>query len=100
MFSILTVIIAVYLQIQTVANVDNRKLPGDGGLSFPGPLIYQDFIYSKAGGIVFATAILLNTLLADGLLVSHTFNSVPQVFDTARSSSYAVAMSSTQGTTG
>ena len=100
MFSVLTVSVVIFLEIQSVANIDNRGTPGDEDLSFPGPLIFQDFIYSKANGVVLATTIFLNTCLADGLLESLAFNPVPQVPDAGYSSSYVVAMSFTQGTTG
>ena len=100
MFSVLTVSVLIFLEIQSVANIDNRGTPGGEDLSFPGPLIFQDFIYSKANGVVLATTIFLNTCLADGLLVSLAFNPVPQVPDAGYSSSYVVAMSFTQGTTG
>ena len=92
MFSILTASIALFLDTQSIAFVDNRNTPSDDGLLSPGPEVYQDFHYSKAGSVALATMVLLNTLLVDGLLVSLIFKSVPQVFNMACSFSSAVAI--------
>ena len=78
-FSILTASMALYLDTQSVAYIDNRNAPGDDDLSFPGSWVYQDFHYSKATSFALTITILLNMLLADGLLVSFAFNPVPQV---------------------
>lgn len=79
MFSTLTASMALYLDTQSVAYIDNRNAPGDDDLSFPGSWVYQDFHYSKATSFALTITILLNMLLADGLLVSFAFNPVPQV---------------------
>ena len=92
MFSILTASIALFLDTQSIAFVDNRNTPSDDGLLSPGPGVYQDFHYSKADSVALATMVLLNTLLVDGLLVSLIFKSVPRVFNMACSFSSAVAI--------
>ena len=79
MLSILTVVTAIYLEVQPFVNIDDRKSPGGVGLPFPGSLIYQSFIYSKVNGVVIMTMVFLNTWLADGLLVSSMFDSAPGV---------------------
>ena len=79
MFSILTVVTGIYLEIQPFVNIDDRKSTSGDGPSFPGPLIYQSFICSKVNGVVIITMVFLNTWLADGLLVSSMFDSVPGV---------------------
>ena len=97
MFSILTVSIGLYLDTQSVAYIDDRNTPqaGDDDLLSAGPGIYREFLYSKANGVVLNIMISLNAWLADGLLVSPAFNSVPPVSDTGYSSSSAVAGLST-----
>jgi hypothetical protein len=78
MFSIVTVYTAINLDIQSAGYVDNREFPGEDGLLSPGPLGYQDFVYSQAINVAPAVMFLLNTWLADGLLVSSLLSSVPR----------------------
>ena len=94
MFSILTASIALCLDTQSVAYIDDRNTPqaGDDDLLSPGPGIYREFLYSKANGVVLNIMISLNAWLADGLLVSSVFNSVPLVSDTGYSFSSAVVV--------
>ena len=93
MFSIVTVATAIYLNIQSVAYIDYRKSPHHDDPLLPGPLIYQDFLYSysKANSVALVIMVFLNAWLADGLLVSPALNSIPQVSDTGYSS-YVAAM--------
>ena len=82
MFSINTALTAINLNTISIIYVDDRQSLGDDGLSFPGPLIYQDLIYFRVNGVVIILMAFLNHWLADGLLVSPVFNLVPQASDT------------------
>ena len=77
MFSVATVGTAMQLNVQSICYIDNRKFPGIEGLLPPGPLGYQWLVYSKALGIVPDLMFFLNSWLADGLLVSSSFVTVP-----------------------
>ena len=77
MFSFVTVYIAMSLDIQSLAFVDNREFPYNPPLS--GPLGYRNSIYSRVLGIIPNLMFLLNYLLADGLLVSSLFGAAPLV---------------------
>ena len=95
MFLILAVAAVIYVDARLVSYIDNQKLTGGDGLPFPGgsgPLLYRDYIYSQANGVVLNILIFLNACLADGLLVRSAFNSVPQVSDTGYSTSYVGVM--------
>lgn len=74
MFSVVTVLNATQLNIESISYIDNRKLPGVLGLLPPGPLGYQWFIHSHALGIIPNFMFFLNNWLADGLLVSSLFD--------------------------
>jgi hypothetical protein len=76
MFAFVTIFTAVNLDIQSISYIDNRDYPGDDVMFPPGPLGYQFLIYSKAISVVPVVMFHLNTLLADGLLVSSVINSV------------------------
>ena len=69
MFAFVTIATAINLDLLSVCYVDNEAFPGIDGVVFPGPLGYQVLIYSKAISIVPSILFLLNTWLADGLLV-------------------------------
>ena len=85
MFSFVTVYTAMYLNIQSICFIDNREYPGtDGGLP-PGPVGYQHLIYNKAISFVPHIMFMLNTWLADGLLVS-SFSTHPVFRDVKRAS--------------
>jgi hypothetical protein len=70
MFLFATVYTATALDLQSNAYIDNREFPGIDGLVPPGPLGYQLSIYYKAIVLVPNLMVLLNSWLADGLLVS------------------------------
>lgn len=95
MFSIVTIYTAIELDLQSIAYIDNREFPGLDGRLPPGPLGYEDLIYSKGKTDVVNIMCLLNGGLADGLLVSYlVFDPVVrEVFYLGRSSSYIVATS-------
>lgn len=69
MFSFVTVSTAATLGLQSISFINNRRFPGADGVLPPGPVGYQLFVYSKAIGIVPQVMYLLNTWLADGLLL-------------------------------
>lgn len=69
MFLFATIYTAVTLNIQSISFIDNRDFPGIGDALPPGPVGYQSLIYSKAISIVPNVMFLLNSWLADGLLV-------------------------------
>lgn len=71
MFLFVTVDTALNLGILSISYIDNRKFPGSDRLP-PGPAAYQFFIYSDAISVVPNFMFILNTWLADGLLVSYT----------------------------
>jgi len=68
MFSFATVYTGMYLNLQSISFVDNPLYPGDDGLR-PGPLGYEEFIYNLPISYVAHIAFMLNTWLADGLLL-------------------------------
>lgn len=90
-FFIVTIYTAINLNLELISRVDNREYPGVDGVFPPGPIGYQDLLYSKAGSIIAIVTCLLNSWLADGLLVRSIFNSVSQVSNLGRSSSYIAA---------
>ena len=71
MFSFVTIYTATNLDMLSISFIDNREFPGiaDAGIP-PGPVGYQLFIIPGALNMVTNSMILLNTWLADGLLVS------------------------------
>ena len=74
MFSFVTVLAGMGLNIEAVSYVDDRKFPGVEDVLPPGPLGYQWFIYSKPLTLVPNFMFLLNNWLADGLLVRSLFD--------------------------
>ena len=73
MFSFVTVLTGMKLDIQSISYVDHREFPGVAGVLPPGPHGYQWLIYSKPLTVVPDLMFLLNNWLADGLLVSPFF---------------------------
>ena len=76
-FSFATIITAVGLTLGSVSFIDNREYPGsvEGNIA-PGPLGFQLTIYQKAISIIPSLMFLLGYWLADGLLVSSSFDPV------------------------
>ena len=70
MFSFVTVYTATNLDIQSISYIDNRNFPGIKGVLPAGPLAYQLLILPEAVSVVSDVMFLLNSWLADGLLVS------------------------------
>ena len=100
MFSFVTVYTAMYLNIQSICFIDNREYPGaDGGLP-PGPFGYQQLIYNKAISFVAHIVFMLNTWLADGLLVSFFSHQITRVSNVGSPSSSIVVTSSIPKNTG
>lgn len=70
MFSFVTIYTATNLDMLSISFIDNREFPGivDAGIP-PGPVGYQLYIIPGALNMVTNSMILLNTWLADGLLL-------------------------------
>ena len=81
MFSFVTVYTAMYLNLQSISFIGNREYTYTGAnVDFPpGPFGYQHLIYNKAISFVPHIAFMLNTWLADGLLVGSSLHPVIQV---------------------
>jgi hypothetical protein len=69
MFLVVTIYTATILILLSICYIDNREFPGADKYP-PGPFGYLLFIYSEPLNVVASVMFLLNTLLADGLLVS------------------------------
>lgn len=69
MFSFVTIYTAINLDIQSISYIDNREFPGVDSIPWPGPVGYQTLITSKAISVVPTIVFVLNTWLADGLLL-------------------------------
>lgn len=91
MFSFATVDTALNLDLQSICYVDNRNFAGVSNVLLPGPFAYQQFIYSNPINVVSNVMFLLNTCLADGLLVGFIPNSAARVSKISRSYSFIVA---------
>ena len=76
MFSFATVLTGMGIQIGSISLVDNREFPGVKGELPPGPLGYQDLIRPTAITIIPNFMFFLSNWLADGLLVSSSFDLV------------------------
>ena len=76
MFSFATVLTGMGIQIGSISLVDNREFPGVEGELPPGPLGYQDLIRPTAITIIPNFTFFLSNWLADGLLVSSSFDLV------------------------
>ena len=70
MFSIVTVLTAVGIDVQSISYVDNREYPGIEGVIPPGSNGYQLFISREALSVIPNVMFFSNSWLADGLLVS------------------------------
>lgn len=68
MFSFLTINCCTNFVIQSISYIDNREFTREG--AYPGPFVYQLYIYSEPINIVPSVMFYLNNWLADGLLVS------------------------------
>lgn len=73
-FSVATTLTGMQLGILSICYINNRQFPGVEGVIPPGPLGYQWVIYSEALGIAANLMFFLNNWLADGLLVSSSFD--------------------------
>ena len=92
MFLCVTIYTAATLDTQSISYVEDRRFPGVDGWP-PGSLGYQFFVYSEPITVVPSVMFTLNQLLADGLLVSPTFSSIPRAPDAGRSPSSIVVTS-------
>ena len=90
MFLVVTIYTATTLTLLFICYIDMREFSGVGEYP-PGPYGYLLFIYSEPLNVVASVMFLLNTLLADGLLVS---SGPPRLRVTHTTSSSIVATSS------
>ena len=74
MFSFLTINCCMNFAIQSISYIDNRAFTRKG--MFPGPFVYQLYIYSEPINVIPSVMFYLNNWLADGLLVSSVSNLV------------------------
>ena len=72
-FSLVTVLAAINLDILSVSCIDNREFPGRGALVPLGPFGYQVVVDPKALTVILGVIFLWNNLLADGFLVGCLF---------------------------
>ena len=77
MFSVVTIFVAMNLNIQSISYIENREFPGKDGIP-PGPFGYQISLHSKPLSIFPYSLFLLNNCLADGLLVGSVSNYPPR----------------------
>ena len=91
MFTFATVSTVMNLNLQSICYINDREFPGINDVLPPGPLAYQRFIYSRAISVVPNAAFILNTWLADGLLVSLAAKQVVYLSYIGTSSSSIVA---------
>ena len=100
MFSFVTIYNAMSFDLQSISSIDNREYPGKTNAIPPGPIGYQELLSSNVDNVVPNIMFLLNSWLADGLLVSSIPNSVFQLSDAALFSSSIVAILYMPKTTG
>ena len=74
MFSVVTVGTTMQSAVQSISYIDNREFAGAEGIFVPGPIGYQWFIDNKAVSFTQNVMFSLNNWLADGLLVSSSFD--------------------------
>ena len=74
MFSLETVVTSMSLNNLSVSYIDNREFPGVERVPSPGPLAYQVTHYFNVTNVVPNFGAVLNSWLADGLLVSTLFD--------------------------
>ena len=74
MFSLVTVLTGINLDIQSICYIDNRDFPGADGMIPPGPSGYEWFIAPSALNVTPNVMFALCNWLADGLLVSSLFD--------------------------
>ena len=73
-FSFVTVLTGINLNIQSISYIDNRDFPGAEDMIPPGPFGYQWSIAPSALNITPNSMFALCNWLADGLLVSFLFD--------------------------
>ena len=73
-FSLVTVLTGINLDIQSICYIDNRNFPGADGMIPPGPSGYEWFIAPSALNVTPNVMFAMCNWLADGLLVSSLFD--------------------------
>jgi len=74
MFSLVTIVTGMDLNIQSISHIDNRDFPGVKGKFPPGPYGYLMSINYKPINLIPTAAFVLNNWLADVFLVGSLFN--------------------------
>jgi hypothetical protein len=69
MFSFVTVYIGMCLDLQSLSYIDDRAFPGEGKVIPQGPFGFQELLSNHPDNVVPNIMFLLNSWLADGLLV-------------------------------
>ena len=100
MFSLTTVYTGMGLDIQSVCYINNREFHLENWPFPPGPDGYWILLYQSALAVVPNTLFLVNSWLADGILVSPFLNISIHLPDIGHSPSSIVALLSMPGTTG
>ena len=75
-FSLVTVLTGINLDIQSISYIDNRNFPGADGMIPPGPFGYEWSIAPSALNVTPNVMFALCNWLADGLLVSSLFHAM------------------------
>ena len=74
MFSLLTALPVISSAVFSISYINNRRFAGVVGLLPPGPVGYMSFISSTAISFLPDALAIMNSWLADGLLVSSLFD--------------------------
>ena len=74
MFSIVTVVTAMGLNVQSTSYIDNREFSSAEDVPEPGPYGYKASIQAEPACVVPNLMFFINNWLADGLLVSCLFD--------------------------
>jgi hypothetical protein len=101
MLLLTTAATATYLSFHSAAYIDNRGFPGVVGEGLPpGPFTYQGLIYSEPKSLIIRVVFVLNTWLADGLLVRSASHPATWRSNVRHFPSSTVAISSSPRTPG
>lgn len=92
MFSFVTIYNSMSFDLQSNSYINDREYPGQENAIPPGPIGYQELLSSNVDNVVPNIMFLLNSWLADGLLVSSISNSVFRSLNAALSSSSIVVI--------
>lgn len=100
MFTFVNIYNAMSFDLQSISSIDDRGYPGQKNAIPPGPIGYQELLSSNVDNVVPNIMFLLNSWLADGLLVSSIFKASPKHHNVTLSFSSTVAILFMPRTTG